>query len=130
MATDASSGSDRRSGRVCRATLATALCGRATDAPVLLQQTQCVSVHRGDVGARRRSSAATDAAPRVGAYWTASVVATERDLPSVGRVCCAGIDRWFLKLVDTWHMVVRRTLDAASVVHEICPTALCEGVRL
>jgi hypothetical protein len=87
--TDASSGSDKRRGRVCRATLAAALYERATDAPVLLQQTQCVrsivvTLARG--GAQQRqtrrassgsSSDASVAAPRVGAYWIASIVATD-----------------------------------------------------
>jgi hypothetical protein len=31
---------------------------------------------------------------------------------SIGMV----LDRWILKLVDTWHTEVRRTLDVASVV--------------
>jgi hypothetical protein len=59
-ATDAGSGSDRRRGHVCWATLAATLSEHAMDAPVLLRQTQCVSVCHGVVGARRRSSAATD----------------------------------------------------------------------
>jgi hypothetical protein len=38
---------------------------RATDVPVLLRQMQCVSVHHGDVGTRRRSSAVIDVEPRL-----------------------------------------------------------------
>jgi hypothetical protein len=45
-ATDAGSGSDRRRGRVCRATLAMALSVRATDARMPEWQTRYVSVYR------------------------------------------------------------------------------------
>jgi hypothetical protein len=151
-ATDASSGSDRRRGHVCRATLAVALCEHAMDAPVPLQQTQCISIRHGDIGAQRRSSAATDATRvwwiivrRVccsSARWEPTRLRPSwrrmRDPPSVGCVCCMGIDRWFLKLVDMWHTEVRRTLDTASVggatdasvAHAECPTTLFEGIHL
>jgi hypothetical protein len=144
-ATDAGSGSDTRRGRVCRATLAATLSEHTTDASVLLWQTQCVSVRRGDVGTWRRSSAATDAARvwwfsvgRVyrsfswnGAYWTAYVGATDtRACERCTRLSIWARDHWISNVRDTWHSGMRQTprlATDASDVHDFSPTALFEG---
>jgi hypothetical protein len=121
MATDAGSGSNRRRGRVCRATLATALCVRAIDARTPKRQTCHVSVcrprFRGRTSDRRSARLTGWQWTRLsivfanGAYWTASVAATYAGLGCDVHVCRC--DRRWTRLRHT-RLSLRQTLDSVA----------------